>query len=361
MTFRTLIRRSLRFHWRAHLGVVLGAAVGSAALIGALVVGDSVRVSLMWNALDQLGGVYAAMNTSDRFFDDDLLPRLAAPGSNQFHIAILSRTNSGAIWGFPWVYPAASSKVLLRLPGSIACADGSGRANHIHILGVDDRYFMSALSQTSPVQIKEGDVWLNEALARQLDAREGDELLLRVQKPSALPRDSVVASRNDASVVLRLRLAGTAQKMLSNLNLEIGQGPPLNAFIRRDDLARAVGCGGKANLLLAGSAVNWRMMNRLEYFRIAYSSWRRGAGRAGLRVLFSHDRWIGLPGTSLETVDALKPVLGAVWTLADAQVGLSVLPTLPPRSDGSVFVEIVELRTPRDLSRPTCRSCRSRC
>ena len=43
MTFRTLIRRSLRFHWRAHVGVVLGAAVGSAALIGALVVGDSVR------------------------------------------------------------------------------------------------------------------------------------------------------------------------------------------------------------------------------------------------------------------------------------------------------------------------------
>ena len=45
MTFRTLIRRSLRFHWRSHLGVVLGAAMGSAALIGALVVGDSVRES----------------------------------------------------------------------------------------------------------------------------------------------------------------------------------------------------------------------------------------------------------------------------------------------------------------------------
>ena len=41
MTFGTLIRRSLRFHARAHLGVVLGAAVGSAALVGALVVGSS--------------------------------------------------------------------------------------------------------------------------------------------------------------------------------------------------------------------------------------------------------------------------------------------------------------------------------
>src|SRR5713226_6406908 len=46
MTIWTLIRRSLRFHARAHIGVVLGAAVGSAALVGALVVGDSVRGSL---------------------------------------------------------------------------------------------------------------------------------------------------------------------------------------------------------------------------------------------------------------------------------------------------------------------------
>ena len=36
MTSVILILRSLRFHWRAHLGVVLGAAVGSAALIGAV-------------------------------------------------------------------------------------------------------------------------------------------------------------------------------------------------------------------------------------------------------------------------------------------------------------------------------------
>ena len=57
MTFRTLIRRSLRFHWRSHLGVVLGAAIGSAALIGALVVGDSVRESLREQALQRLGGV----------------------------------------------------------------------------------------------------------------------------------------------------------------------------------------------------------------------------------------------------------------------------------------------------------------
>ena len=46
MTTSTLIVRSLRFHARAHLGALLGATVGSAVLIGALVVGDSVQVEI---------------------------------------------------------------------------------------------------------------------------------------------------------------------------------------------------------------------------------------------------------------------------------------------------------------------------
>ena len=68
MKFRTLIWRSLRYHWRAHLGVVLGAAVGSASLIGALVVGDSVRESLRQNAIKRLAGANVAMDSGDRFF-----------------------------------------------------------------------------------------------------------------------------------------------------------------------------------------------------------------------------------------------------------------------------------------------------
>ena len=57
MTFWTLVFRSLRYHARAHLGVLLGAIIGSAALVGALVVGDSVRGSLREMALLRIGNV----------------------------------------------------------------------------------------------------------------------------------------------------------------------------------------------------------------------------------------------------------------------------------------------------------------
>ena len=90
MRFRTLIFRSLRYRWRAHLGVVLVAAVGSAALIGALVVGDSVRGTLREQALQRLGGAEVALDAGDRFFEQRLADRMrrwwgfvpAAPKTN---------------------------------------------------------------------------------------------------------------------------------------------------------------------------------------------------------------------------------------------------------------------------------------
>ena len=51
------MRRSLTHYWRPHLAVVLGAAVTTAVLTGALVVGDSLRGSLRDLTLDRLGTI----------------------------------------------------------------------------------------------------------------------------------------------------------------------------------------------------------------------------------------------------------------------------------------------------------------
>ena len=46
MTLGRLLLRNLLFHWRGNSAVVLGVAVGTAVLTGALLVGDSLRGSL---------------------------------------------------------------------------------------------------------------------------------------------------------------------------------------------------------------------------------------------------------------------------------------------------------------------------
>ena len=60
MTLLGLLRRNLLYHWRGNLAVLLGVAVGSAVLTGALLVGDSLRGSLRDRAERQLNGVTAA-------------------------------------------------------------------------------------------------------------------------------------------------------------------------------------------------------------------------------------------------------------------------------------------------------------
>src|SRR5436305_5661881 len=112
MTPRTLIRRSLSFHARSHVGVLLGAIIGGAALIGALVVGDSVRASLIERALSRLGWVNLAMGSGDRFFSRKLVEETY-------------RAN----------YPEAAAEGL-QLRASVTTPNGDGRANQVNLFGV---------------------------------------------------------------------------------------------------------------------------------------------------------------------------------------------------------------------------------
>src|SRR5829696_9438413 len=59
LTSTTFVFRNLRYHARGNLAVLLGVAVGSAVLTGALLVGDSLRGSLRARVERQLGGVEA--------------------------------------------------------------------------------------------------------------------------------------------------------------------------------------------------------------------------------------------------------------------------------------------------------------
>src|SRR3954471_2282694 len=60
LTSSKLVARNLAYHARGNVAVLLGVAVGSAVLTGALLVGDSLRGSLRQRAERQLGGVDAA-------------------------------------------------------------------------------------------------------------------------------------------------------------------------------------------------------------------------------------------------------------------------------------------------------------
>ena len=62
-----IIRRSLIWYRRTHLGVILGSAVATTILVGALAVGDSVRFSLNRLTALRLGTTEYALAAGDRF------------------------------------------------------------------------------------------------------------------------------------------------------------------------------------------------------------------------------------------------------------------------------------------------------
>ncbi|MBM4039048.1 MAG: ABC transporter permease, partial [Planctomycetes bacterium] len=215
-----LILRSLRHYWRTHLGVVLGALVSTAVLVGALAVGDSVRHTLRSAALARLGDVESAMDTGNRFFR----------------------------YPFWWNFGAS----VLRARGIAARGDGSARANNVQILGVDSNFWSVGRVRSPLTRFAGEQVVLNERLAAQLGARVGDEVLLRIDKPSVLSRDAPLVPTEDASVAMRPTVAAIAtDSQLARFSLQANQVPPYNAFLPLPYLQKKLGLEGKANLLLS--------------------------------------------------------------------------------------------------------------
>ena len=75
MTSVRLLLRNLLYHWRGNLAVLLGVALGTAVLTGALLVGDSLRGSLRDRADRQLFGTEHAL-VGGRFFREQLAAEL---------------------------------------------------------------------------------------------------------------------------------------------------------------------------------------------------------------------------------------------------------------------------------------------
>jgi len=223
-----LVLSSLRFYWRTHLGVLLGATLSTAVLVGALAVGDSVKFSLKSIALSRLGNVHYALAGGERFFRAQLAGEL------------------GRDLG-------VDTAALLQLRGTVSRGGGAARVSRVQILGVDGRFWKLGGTSSPLARSPHDSVVVNEKLARQLGARPGDEVLLRVEKPSLLSRDAPLSTVSDFSVTLRLTVAAVADaKHFGRFSLTANQLAPCTAFVNLRRLQERVERPGRANAILVG-------------------------------------------------------------------------------------------------------------
>lgn len=232
----TLLTRSLMFHWRSHLAVGLGVVVATATLVGALLVGDSMRGSLLDNAVNRLGKVDYMLN-SQRFVTESLIGSLNADDS------------------FRATFRDAAPAIVIS--GGASNPESGARSNKITVFGVDDRFWKLARDDSlQSVKMPEGrQVILNQALADQLGAAAGNAVLLRMGKADPVPTETLLGRRDDTKLTLRLQVATIVPAGgLGAFESNPRQSRPYNAWVSLPVLQRALALPDRVNTAFFASA-----------------------------------------------------------------------------------------------------------
>lgn len=229
MQTSALLIRSLGYFWRTNLAVVFGVATAVSVLAGALLVGDSVRGSLRDLFVQRLGNT-GHIVFSTGFFREGLAGELQAD----------RRFNESFGGDCP----------LIVLSGLVIDEASGRRASSVQIYGVDDRFweFHRRGGVKGPA---EREVLLSPDLAGELGTGAGQAVLLRVEKPSAIPAGSLHGRKEELGRTVRLIARAVLDRAdLGEFSLRPSQGPVRAAFVSLSRLQKDIEQAGRVNTIL---------------------------------------------------------------------------------------------------------------
>ena len=235
MRARQIVLRSLTYYWRTNVAVVLGVATAVSVLAGALLVGDSVRGSLRDLLLGRLGRTDQVV-ASTSLFREQLAADLAAQAEFKA--------------GFSAVTP------LLVIQGTVTAQNEGRRVAQARVYGVDERFwrFHGVDGVTGP---DDREAFLSPALARQIGWGSSDSILVRVQRPTDIPLESLHGQRDNLGRSLRLTVADVLPAdSLGEFSLEAQQGEVSAVFVPLARLQQDLGTPGRVNTLLVSSGLS---------------------------------------------------------------------------------------------------------
>ena len=218
------------------LAVALGVATATAVIVGALLVGDSMRGSLRALTVERLGKtesivIPGAFFTIDGIVDEgvDVVPLIL------FSAAVVESQGDASV------------------PGSVT------RAGSVQIIGCDQTFWELDTTGIAPTQFPKGDdLVLNEATAKELGVKVGDLVTLRLPVEQAVPADSPLGRRDIQSEGLpRMKVADIIpDRGLGRFSISANQAATQNVFVSRETIADALERPGEANALLFDQPVS---------------------------------------------------------------------------------------------------------
>ena len=300
ITLSRFVLRNLGYHWRGNLAVMLGVAVGSAVLTGALLVGDSLRGSLRARVERQLGGIESVARFP-RAIRADIAAGL--PG----HVA-----------------PVLMLPVSLQAGSSLELS--APTLGQVMVIGADDRFKPAGANGAGIDWSGTGkQVVVSDRVAARLGVKLGDTVTLGVERFSDLPRSSSVAKRSASDVTATEELVVVAVLPVdapgNDFNLTPNPAAPLNVFVPLRTLAR-LASGDRdptANVLLSpGQTATIDELNTAMRSQLRIEDY-------GLKIReIDRKRYLSVESDQL----ILPPATVAAIESAARDLGLGVEPTI---------------------------------
>ena len=221
-----LIKRSLSYYWQTNLVVVLGVAIAVSVLAGALLIGESVRGSLRDLSSRRLGKTDDVISSAS-FFHEGLAKDLAD--------------------GIGATCP------LIALKGVAVHEPSKRRAGDVKVYGIDDRFWK--FNGVSGVATPDNRTALiSGSLASELGSGPGESLLLRLEKPSDIPVESLHGRKEDPGKSIRLNVAGVlGEESLGEFSLQPQHGAVHAIFVSLSFLQRELEQADRVNTILINS------------------------------------------------------------------------------------------------------------
>jgi len=231
---RPLCRRTVVYHLRSYVPVLLVAATATAIITGALLVGDSVRGSLAARVEERLGAVDDVL-IAPHFFRRGLAREIA---------------DSGARTTVPGIL----------LTGVIRHAESDARAGDVNILGVPPAFwdFWNGPGKV-PAGLKAEwsgrKATINAWLANAIGASAGDTILLYLQKKGEIPAESAFGRRAEPPPALRLEVDRVlSDEGLALFDMRNVQRTARNVFVPLEVLERTLKKHDLANAILVSAS-----------------------------------------------------------------------------------------------------------
>jgi ABC-type antimicrobial peptide transport system permease subunit len=138
---------------------------------------------------------------------------------------------------------------IIALEGVVEHEPSHRRAGGVKVYGVDERFWQ--FNGVANVALESRETWISEGLASELGTQASESLLLRLEKPSDIPIESVHGRKEDPGKTIRLNVSGPLPPAsLGEFSLQPQQGIVRAIFVSLRFLQRELEQEQRVNTIL---------------------------------------------------------------------------------------------------------------